>query len=130
MRSWQRTLPNWRDRDRGLRILESELKRLKRKKYKARAMADKIRAAKEDLRMVFQGPADLPMTVVGAVPDEYSPQYVNVFDPRSKSTPYRCPVCEGRGIVPLFFYNLTGTAGTTAENQQCRTCGGRGILWG
>lgn len=45
--------------------------------------------------------------------------------------PYKCPVCEGRGLVPQGFYNLhlTGISGSTAP-ETCKTCNGQGILWG
>jgi DnaJ-class molecular chaperone len=44
---------------------------------------------------------------------------------RIKKEPERCPVCEGRGVVPYGFYGDQG-AGTGAE--PCRSCGGTGIV--
>lgn len=44
--------------------------------------------------------------------------------------PYKCPICEGRGIVAGGFYNSVGnewTAGNAAE--PCRQCNGEGIIW-
>jgi DnaJ-class molecular chaperone len=42
----------------------------------------------------------------------------------------KCPVCEGRGIVPTGFYNpgvsMTTSGGTALET--CRTCGGTGVI--
>jgi len=40
------------------------------------------------------------------------------------SSPFRCPVCEGKRTVPPGFY----VAGSPAE--PCRTCRGEGIVWG
>ena len=62
-----------------------------------------------------------------------------------EATPHRCPVCEGKGQVPYNFYNDMGTPwvqhdGTVvpvtitwtngiSSFTQCRTCGGKGIVW-
>lgn len=48
--------------------------------------------------------------------------------------PFKCPVCEGRGIVPAWFYILPPpmaqiTAADTGS-RVCRPCGGMGVLWG
>lgn len=42
----------------------------------------------------------------------------------------KCPVCEGKGIVPGGFYNsLPGCTGTTASvTEYCRSCNGQGVL--
>ena len=47
-------------------------------------------------------------------------------------SPYRCPVCDGSGIVPNGFYNQTsGQWSTTdATPDVCRSCNGTGIVWG
>lgn len=39
-----------------------------------------------------------------------------------------CPVCQGRGFVPLGFYSPYGAA-STANDETCRTCKGTGVLW-
>ena len=45
--------------------------------------------------------------------------------------PYRCPVCQGRGSVPIGFYNYDGGGMSTSTTPEiCRACGGRGIVWG
>ena len=57
----------------------------------------------------------------------------HVNPPRSNPFPYRCPVCEGRGIVAMGFYMATGATwgvGTIFGPEQCRSCGGGGIVWG
>lgn len=44
-------------------------------------------------------------------------------------SPHKCPICEGRQILPHGFYSH-GINSTTAINYEtCRTCGGTGILW-
>jgi hypothetical protein len=40
--------------------------------------------------------------------------------------PALCPVCEGRGTVPHDFYAIV--LSPESEEQQCRTCGGRGVV--
>ncbi len=44
---------------------------------------------------------------------------------------YKCPVCDGKGIVPAGFYlSATDiiTVGSTAP-ETCKSCNGAGILW-
>jgi len=45
--------------------------------------------------------------------------------------PYRCPVCEGRGIVPAGFYGpyATQSSQVTVAPEPCRTCGQTGVVW-
>ena len=47
------------------------------------------------------------------------------------STPHRCPICGGNGLVDNGFYNQTSgswsSTGTIPET--CRTCNGEGIVW-
>ena len=42
----------------------------------------------------------------------------------------KCPVCEGRGIVPKGFYNFIGGNNVTNSSlgEQCRACGGKGYV--
>lgn len=45
--------------------------------------------------------------------------------------PYKCPICDGHGIVPGGFYFSTGGRSiSTNSTEPCRACGGTGILWG
>jgi len=48
--------------------------------------------------------------------------------------PYKCPICDGRGIVPAGFYQVTfhgyGFTSTSSSHEICRSCGGSGIIWG
>lgn len=44
----------------------------------------------------------------------------------------RCPVCDGRGLVPWNFYMLHGgdaTCATPPAPLRCQACEGRGVLW-
>lgn len=42
--------------------------------------------------------------------------------------PYKCPVCNGVGTVPVGFY-LMQTVSSNAASQQCRSCSGSGIIY-
>lgn len=44
--------------------------------------------------------------------------------------PCKCPVCEGKGIVPAGFYNISRYDSTSMSDEQCRSCNGTGIVWG
>lgn len=37
--------------------------------------------------------------------------------------PHKCPVCNGRGLVPASCYY------TTASEETCNACNGAGVLW-
>lgn len=41
---------------------------------------------------------------------------------------YKCPVCKGRGFVPINFYGDLSNNLTDAITK-CRTCEGSGVLW-
>jgi hypothetical protein len=46
--------------------------------------------------------------------------------------PYRCPVCDGKGLVPNGFYRAVGMnewGSSSASPETCRTCKGIGIIW-
>lgn len=45
----------------------------------------------------------------------------------SASMPYRCPVCNGSGLVPAGFYELVKDA--AGPPDKCRTCHNTGIVW-
>jgi hypothetical protein len=50
---------------------------------------------------------------------------------RAVKVPYRCPVCEGRGRVPVGFYTPHFVGSTSSISPEiCRTCSGKGIVWG
>jgi hypothetical protein len=46
--------------------------------------------------------------------------------------PYRCPVCNGNGLVPAGFYDAPITneyrASTNSAGEICRSCKGSGIV--
>ena len=42
--------------------------------------------------------------------------------------PYACPVCNGRGSVPVGFYT-PGTVTSSLTPEICRSCNGTGVLW-
>lgn len=42
--------------------------------------------------------------------------------------PYRCPVCNGRGLVPFNFYNSNNNSSNIAD-EKCKFCNGVGIIW-
>ncbi len=45
--------------------------------------------------------------------------------------PYPCPICHGTTQVSHGFYSETkGTVSINSTPEQCRTCWGRGIVWG
>lgn len=48
-----------------------------------------------------------------------------------ESKPYRCPVCNGNGIVPCGFYSQTSGVWSTTSvmPETCRSCNGTGIVW-
>lgn len=44
----------------------------------------------------------------------------------------RCPVCEGRGLVPRGFYEAVGCESWTVGDfgpETCRSCAGHGYVW-
>lgn len=44
--------------------------------------------------------------------------------------PYKCPVCDGRGIVPGGFYLSTGQSWAFNKSYEpCRSCHGTGVVW-
>lgn len=43
--------------------------------------------------------------------------------------PHTCPVCKGKGQVPLGFYSGNGHALSNSTMEKCRSCQGRGIVW-
>ena len=47
--------------------------------------------------------------------------------------PHSCPVCSGRGSVPLGFYSgwfpPDGSSSTVPPIEMCRSCAGSGVLW-
>jgi DnaJ-class molecular chaperone len=60
------------------------------------------------------------------MPNETYPK-ISVIEPTLyQQKPYKCPVCDGRGLVEGGFYPFDSAAGPV----KCRTCDGKTILWG
>ena len=53
------------------------------------------------------------------------------FQQPSRRVPYRCPICEGHGLVPGGFYSAVpgGQMISCNATEQCRACGGTGIIY-
>jgi hypothetical protein len=74
--------------------------------------------------------------IMAKVPDTAKPE----FDPppqkaerkKKEKTPHKCPICEGKGVVPCGFYGTSSSSRLTTEEliDECRTCKGKGIVWG
>jgi hypothetical protein len=47
------------------------------------------------------------------------------------TSPYKCPVCGGNGLVPNGFYSQTGGKwwSTSTTPETCKSCSGTGIVW-
>jgi len=49
----------------------------------------------------------------------------------NKQEPHTCPVCYGVGTVDGEFYNRNSQTWTNSGGTEvCRSCSGRGIVWG
>lgn len=44
--------------------------------------------------------------------------------------PYRCPICEGKGIVSHGFYEIGSVSTNSPTTDRCRSCAGSGVVWG
>ncbi len=55
------------------------------------------------------------------------------FTEYKEKVPYKCPICEGRGIVPNGFYSIPVQQGTFTSNstspETCKGCGGTGVIY-
>lgn len=63
------------------------------------------------------------------LPESYGGNWAPVV---LKKKPYKCPVCNGKGIVPNGFYSCVGDtiiSTTTTIPEQCRSCKGTGVIW-
>lgn len=43
--------------------------------------------------------------------------------------PHKCPVCHGKGTVPVGFYDSGETSVTPADRPTCKSCAGTGVVW-
>jgi hypothetical protein len=39
-----------------------------------------------------------------------------------------CPVCQGRGRMPVGFYSVSSFAAASTADERCRTCEGKCII--
>jgi len=58
-----------------------------------------------------------------------------IYDPPPQRAlvPYVCPVCAGKGQVDIGFYRQNASGQWTSSStglEQCRSCLGKGIVWG
>lgn len=59
------------------------------------------------------------------------PVYPQQSFPTYQLKPHICPVCNGKTTVPNGFYNTLGASSSTnSEPETCRSCNGKGIIWG
>jgi DnaJ-class molecular chaperone len=64
--------------------------------------------------------------------DLFDSFYNSKYQEIKMSTPYACPVCGGRGLVPSGFYMAIGVdtwGGSSLAPDTCRSCQGTGIIW-
>ena len=59
---------------------------------------------------------------------------ISGFIPGYSRKPHCCPICNGTGKVPSTFYDLKIKEMTAVKpvviSENCRGCGGGGIVWG
>lgn len=70
------------------------------------------------------------------LPGRWIKEMSKILSDQNKNTkyhhPYKCPVCNGNGIVPNGFYHQTTGEWSTSsiEPETCQSCKGSGIVWG
>lgn len=49
----------------------------------------------------------------------------------AESLPFRCPVCNGCGAMPLDFYGgiIDEYTSLGVNHVVCKTCNGKGVVW-
>lgn len=61
------------------------------------------------------------------------PEYPGTIIKYTRPRPYCCPVCHGNGKVPAGFYRQVSSqwySGSSAAPEKCKSCDGRGVIWG
>jgi hypothetical protein len=58
------------------------------------------------------------------------PQQTAFYQPPQR-VPYKCPICEGHGLVRGGFYesSIEGSSRNRISNEKCRACDGSGIIF-
>lgn len=68
-----------------------------------------------------------------AIPKRDDKELSDMITGRNKSLkPYKCPVCNGKGLVPNGFYLAIGTdtySTSSTKPEECKSCV-NGIVWG
>lgn len=65
-------------------------------------------------------------------PMKFHIEYEKVYNQiQTPIRPFKCPICNGKGIVPAGFYtSITYNWISANTSEKCRTCNGQGIIWG
>jgi len=66
-------------------------------------------------------------------PDDPDYYPVKLAECEHAPKPYKCPICDGVGLVSGGYYNRAGDRNTWASNkttEECKVCQGTGIIWG
>ena len=65
------------------------------------------------------------------IPEKNTKYATICYTMKMEAEPYRCPVCNGRGLVPGGFYSSTSDVWITGmlATEVCRTCQGKGVIW-
>lgn len=57
------------------------------------------------------------------------PMQPSVWPPPVLPGPHRCPICDGKGTVPIGFYGGDVSGVYLGSLLMCRACEGKGIVW-
>jgi hypothetical protein len=81
----------------------------------------------EELREQLES---MPKTITS---EGHCPAVTSVWTSPVSQIPHRCPVCEGRGIVPHGFYvspsNQQTYLSSSAAPEVCKSCAGTGVIF-
>lgn len=67
--------------------------------------------------------------IIEQILENNSPQNSVIW--REEKKVHRCPVCDGKGLVPHGFYTAIGVESFTSSSispEECRTCNGKGVI--
>ena len=63
----------------------------------------------------------------------YSPIKIDASYYYAPKIPYKCPVCNGTGLVstpPDIAGDISTWSSSSTATYQCKSCVGQGIIWG